>query len=205
MNECLFALKVTVGTSTLITLYLFFCFTCLKKFSLGLSASVPLLLWDWQITVGVHLSGTARRWYHSTPASSLSVTVSRPSPATHLGAWSQWRRSRSLRSVHSLFHFILSMMEHLMQFKHKFIMRMAPKLSSQSHFFHPHFLACVVLWFHCQQSPHWCSSPTCAHYRMFTVFYEHEQETYMVAKQKHMFALFSCFFCASFKQWCLDV
>lgn len=73
-------------------------------------------------------------------------------------------------------------------------MRMAPKLSAQSRFFHPHFLACVVLWFHCQQSPHWCSSPTCAHYRMFTVFYEHEQETYMVAKQKHMFALFPCFF-----------
>lgn len=82
---------------------------------------------------------------------------------------------------------LFCVMEHLMQFKH------------------PHFHVCVVLWFHCQQSPHRCSSPTCAHYRMFTLFYEHEQETCTTVKQKRVFALFSCFFCASFKQWCLDM
>lgn len=114
--------------------------------------------------VGVHFSGTTRRSYHFTPASSSSATVSRPSPATHLGVWSQWRRSRSLGSVRSLFHFILSMMEYLIQCKHKFIMHMAPKLTARSRFFHPYFFACVVLWFHCQQSPHRCSLPTCAHY-----------------------------------------
>lgn len=61
------------------------------------------------------------------------------------------------------------------KFKPKFIVVL--KLSARSRFFHPHFLACVVLWFYCQQSPPQCSFPTCAHCRMFTGFYEHEQET----------------------------
>lgn len=84
--------------------------------------------------------------------------------------------------MRSLFHFILSMMEHLMQFKHKSIVRMAPKSTAQSRFFHPHFLACGVVSL---SSPHRCSLPTCAHYRMFTVFYEHEQETYMMVEKKN--------------------
>lgn len=143
---------------------------------------------------GVHLPGTARRWSPSTPASSSSVTASRRSPATRLGAWSQWRRSRSPRSVHSPFHFI-----HLAVFKHQKTHRRFKKnkpqnhsfscawlqqQTAQFHFFYPQFVACVVLWFYSQQCPHG-SSPTWAHYRMFT-----QQETYMMVKQKHVFARF---------------
>lgn len=88
------------------------------------------------------------------------------------------------------------------QFKHKFMCD-APTSTTQSYSFHPQFLACVVLCFYCQQCHHRCSLPTCALYRMFTVFSEHEQETCMMVKWKHVFAFFLCLFYVPFKQWCL--